>query len=266
MLSLGSALGFDELEAHCWPPGSAGRATAIDGAELNADSARRIRILTNRAGVGLSGLACVRVTGVKEPRQESPPSEHYRAMVDASRLLGLPAVVVERSSVGSRFADLVAYAAQRSVRICVEYPEPTGDSEFALPPAGWTDRPELLPARLPAVTYVPLRVTLAGSDELASIAYLGPTILRVRAVDTWQPEGGAKSLSRNGFEPQALVAPQVRWSECLLELSRIGFDGSVTVDLPGSMKDMDLDRRVEALRAAGMFLRSRVPHADGGSA
>jgi hypothetical protein len=261
-MSLASALGFDAVEAECWPRGSVGQMTAIDVAELNVDSARRIHVLSKRAGAGLSGLACVRAALESTTDQGLPSFDHYRAMVDAAKLLDLPAIVVDPRPLHRlrrQLADLAAYAAQRSVDICIEYPEPTLVGGPALIPTSWFSRTELSRTPLPSVSYVPLRLQQADLDEIAPIARLGTSVHHVRAEDTWQLYDRAKKLSDSTCEGPAPLSLRVRWLDCLLALGRVGFHGPVTVNLAPPWQEMGLDRRVEALRAAAIFLRSRLP-------
>ncbi len=255
-MSLAARVGYPALEVQCWPRGASRQATHVDVAEFNAHSARRIRELTGRQRVVLSGLACMRACHRSLHDDARIPPEHWRALVDAAAALELPYVALDAGSV-VEIVELVKYATRRSIALYLEA-EQFGDSRRStsdgkpdetlggLHPLGGS-----VPGASTMVSLVPYHLVQRGLDEVETAALLGANVGRVGAADEWAyfgPSVGAQGDSGDSS------SPRVRWVDCLSELARAGFRGPVVVGLSATMQASGLEARIGALRAAQAYL------------
>ena len=193
VLSLASSLGYGAIEVQCWPRSIVEQVTHIDVAELDVQSARRIRELTGRAGVDLSALACVRAGGGAGSSLDVDrfSGQHGRALVDGAELLGVHTIVVDAAAIAgsageaSGVAELAAYAARHSVSVCLEFPGPAARLRVSVTSARSRGVPGASTGAPTCFSYVPLRLVRRGLDEIAPIKRLGADIRRVRATDDW---------------------------------------------------------------------------------
>ena len=263
VLSLASSLGYAAIEVQCWPRSIVEQVTHIDVAELDAQSARRIRELTGRAGVDLSALACVRAGGGAGSGLDVDrlSDQHWRALVNGAELLGVQTIVVDAAAIAgsageaSGIAELAAYAAQHSVSVSLEFPGPAVRLRASVSSARSPGLPGVPTGTTAGFSYVPLRLVRRGLDEIAPIKRLGTNIRRVRATDDWPAAESLGTAATGDLEQEAAPLPRVRWRECLSALALAGFDGPLTVDLTSPPHATSLEARVDALRAARAYLR-----------
>jgi len=267
-LSLAAGLGFQAVEAQCWPRTSASGVTHIDVSDFGASSARHIRALLHRSGIALSALSCS-LPSFGSDIHENVSEAHLFALIDAAYLLGIRRVALRCVSAGSQFAlregsarltALAAFATDRSVLICIDDPSLSATRRDAGAQLDWwrPARMELLCAGV-GLSYDPAQLARNGLDELLPIAVLGDAIGLVRAIDNWASiVVGAGEDSIGAIWRAESQSRPVRWRAVLAALLAASCAGPVTIDLEPGLRSASLDVRATALECASVYLRGRL--------
>jgi sugar phosphate isomerase/epimerase len=255
-----AATGYQALEVAVWPdvPGRDWEASHIDVTAFDADSAASVRTLFDEHHLDISALAYYENNLDADRDRRRRVHQHLRHVIDAALLLGVGLVgtfvgrdvtltVEENLRLGEQtLPPLVAYAAERGVRLVVEN----------CPMEGW--HPDGYPANLAYspqlwdwmadlglyLNFDPSHLTWLGIDPVAVVAPYAEQILHVQAKDVEVDPSGRNRLGVFGNVVDRADNPwvsgwwryripglgQVDWPALVAALSSAGYDGVVSVE------------------------------------
>lgn len=280
VLSFAAIHGFRAVEVMCWPVGRAERryagVTHIDVHKLDPATVRHIHNMLAETGVSLSALGYYpnALTPDRVARQHYV--DHLRAVMDAAALLevGLVTTFIGRDptrpidaqwdDVHEVWAPLVAYAAERNLRIAIEncpmlfsLNEWPGGKNLAVSPAVWRRLFELFPGPVLGLNYDPSHMVIQHMDEVQPVREFTKRIWHVHAKDQRIDRARLNDVGVWGlgwYIPKLPGLGQVRWSDLFAALTDVGYDGAVCVEVEDRAYEGTLDLRQLALVQSKRYL------------
>ncbi|MGH7225643.1 MAG: sugar phosphate isomerase/epimerase family protein, partial [Gemmataceae bacterium] len=96
VLRFAAEIGYDCVELMCWPVSKAERryagVTHLDATNFQTADAERVRQLTHDTGVSISGLGYYPNPLAPDETEAQRAVEHFRAVIRAAAVLGVPQV------------------------------------------------------------------------------------------------------------------------------------------------------------------------------
>ncbi|MBX3425197.1 MAG: sugar phosphate isomerase/epimerase [Pirellulales bacterium] len=284
-LERAAAIGYDCLEAMCWPPGGPDRKYGgvmhIDCTDFPQSRADDVRALCEKYGVGLSALGYYSIPLSAEQDQAEAAQAHLRKVIDAAPKLGLANV---NSFVGANhtlpleanmelfarvWPDIVRYAADRGVKIGIEncpmlYPKtwPFG-LNLARTPAIWRRMFETIPAENFGLNYDPSHLVMQLIDPIAPIREFGSRIFHTHAKDMRVDrlrldEVGSLVPPMERCTAKVPGLGEIDWGAWIAALTDVGYDGPVCVEVEDEAFEGPVERRHKALEISYRVLRPLV--------
>jgi sugar phosphate isomerase/epimerase len=285
VLAHAAALGYDCVEAMCWPPGGPDRKYGgvmhIDCTDLTQSRADDIRGLCEKHRVRLSALGYYSIPLSAEADQAEAAQAHLRKVISAAPLLGLDVV---NSFIGAnhratldenmeRFAavwpDIIRFAEDRGVRIGIENCPmlfkntwPFG-LNLARTPAIWRRMFETIPSANFGLNYDPSHLRMQLMDPIAPIREFGGRIFHTHAKDM---RIDVEKLDQVG----SLVLPMERstakipglgdidWGAWIGALTDAHYDGAVCVEVEDEAFEGPVERRLKSLEISYKVLRPLI--------
>jgi sugar phosphate isomerase/epimerase len=285
LLETAAEIGYQCVEALCWPPGGPDRkyggVTNFDCTDFTQAMADDILALCAKHGVGFSALGYYSNPLSADQEQADAAQTHLRKVIDAAPMLGLANV---NSFIGANhtvalednmerfeqvWPDLVRYAEDRGIRIGIEncpmlYPNtwPFGVN-LARTPAIWRRMFETIPSDHFGLNYDPSHLVMQLIDPIAPIHEFGSRIFHAHAKDM-------------RIDPQrlddvgSLVPPMERstakipglgdidWGDWIGALTDVGYDGPVCVEVEDEAFTQDLAARKRSLQISYNVLKPLV--------
>ena len=285
LLETAAEIGYQCIEALCWPPGGPDRkyggVTNIDCTDFTQTMADDILALCEKHDVGISALGYYSIPLSADKEQAEVAQSHLRKAIDAAPRLGLDNV---NSFVGANhtlsleenmerferiWPDIVRYAEDRGIRIGIENcPMLFSDTwpfglNLARTPAIWRRMFETIPSDHFGLNYDPSHLVMQLIDPIAPIYEFGSRIFHAHAKDM-------------RIDPQrlddvgSLVPPMERctakipglgdvdWGKWIGALSDVGYDGPVCVEVEDEAFTQDLAARKRSLQISYNVLRPLV--------
>jgi len=278
VIDLAAAGGFGCVELMCWPVGRADRKYAgvmhVDVAALTQARADDIRGLCDRRGVAISGLGYYPNPLDPDPAVGSVAIEHLKRVVAAAPLLGLRTVNTFvgrdwRLSIDDnwqRFLEiwrpLVSHAEDHGVRIGIENcpmlftkDEWPGGKNLFVSPAVWRRAFADIGSPALGLNFDPSHLALQGMDPAGPLAEFKDRLFHVHAKDVRLDQAAVNQVGRFDF-PNRWHAPripgygEIDWPRFMGELTRVGYDGPVCIEVEDETFGTTLDGRRRALLVA----------------
>jgi len=283
VIAFAGEAGYDCVELMCWPKGRAERryagVTHVDVADLDDAAVARVRDLTTRHRIEISGLGYYPNPLAPDPAEAAVYVEHIRRVVLAAERLG---VGVVNSFVGRdwtksiddnwpRFREtwppLIAFAEAHGVRVGIENcpmlftgDEWPGGKNLAISPAVWRRMFAEIPSPSWGLNYDPSHMIWQHMDHLTPIRDFADRLVHVHAKDV--------RLDRNRLDQVGILAPpndyhtpklpglgDVDWGGFFSLLTDVGYDGPVCVEVEDRAYEGSLEARKRALSQSARFLR-----------
>jgi sugar phosphate isomerase/epimerase len=278
-------IGYDCVEAMCWPPGGPDRKHGgvmhLDCTEFTQAQADDARALCEKYGVTISALGYYGNPLSGDAGQAEAAIAHTRKVIDAAAKLGLHGM---NTFVGANHSlpldenlkrfedvwpDIVRYAEDRNIRIGIENCPmlftrswPFGWN-LARTPAIWRKMFEIIPSVHFGLNYDPSHLRMQLMDPIAPIHEFGPRIFHTHAKDM---RIDPAKLDRLG----SLVVPMERstakipglgdipWGKWIGALSDAGYDGPVCVEVEDEAFEGSVERRRKSLEISYRVLRPLI--------
>jgi len=287
VLKTASDLGYDCVEAMCWPVGKATRRyagiTHIDVNDLSESRASEINSVTASYGVSISGLGYYPNPLAADAEESAQAVEHLRKVIDAAAILGIGRVnsFVGRDPVKSvddnwpRFLQvwkpLVDHAESQGVKIGIENcpmlftaDEWPGGKNLAHSPAIWRRMFDAIPSDHFGLNYDPSHLVFQQMDYLKPMRDFAERIFHVHAKDVrvdrhLLDEVGILGYPNSYHTPKLPGLGDVDWGKFFSTLGDAGYRGPVCVEVEDRIYEKTLDSRKLALKQSYDFLRHFIP-------
>jgi sugar phosphate isomerase/epimerase len=283
VLAFAKEAGYDCVEVMCWPKGRAERryagVTHVDVADLDDAAVARVRAATERHGVEISGLGYYPNPLAPDRAEAGIYVEHIRRVVLAAERLGIGVVntFVGRDWTKSidenwpRFREtwppLIAFAEEHRIRIGIENcpmlftgDEWPGGKNLAISPAVWRRMFDQIPSPSWGLNYDPSHMVWQQMDHLAPIRDFADRLVHVHAKDVRLDRGrldqvGILAHPNDYHTPKLPGLGDVDWGGFFSQLSDVGYDGPVCVEVEDRAYEGSLEARKRALAQSARYLR-----------
>ena len=287
VLGFAREAGYDTVELMCWPVGQAERryagVTHLDAAAFNAADAQRVRDLSTRHGVGISGLGYYPNPLAADAAEAGVYIEHLKKVITASALLGInqvntfigrnPALSVADNwrLVDERWPAIVRYAEQAGVRIGIEncpmfftQDEWPGGKNLAVSPKIWRELFRRLPSKALGLNYDPSHLVWQQMDCVAPLREFKDRLFHLHAKDARVDrarlnDAGILATPLEYHEPKLPGGGDIDWPRFMKALAETGYNGPVCVELEDRAFEGSLALRQAGLRQSAAFLRPLLP-------
>jgi sugar phosphate isomerase/epimerase len=259
-----AASGFEMLEVACWPAAGGERRRYAGVTHLDVDSfdPDSVHGMLARHGLEISSLAYYPNNLHPDDAHREQVNAHLRKVVDAAQRLGVRTVGTFVGNDKDRpypenlerfkriWPPLVAYAAERGVRIAIEncpmifsWDEWPGGNNLAATPAIWDDMFEAIPDESFGLNLDPSHLVWQMIDYERAVYDYADRIFHVHAKDMEvRRDGlyryGVLSLGMGWQTPRLPGLGEVRWDRFIAALYAVGYDSYVSIEHE--------DRRFEA--------------------
>jgi sugar phosphate isomerase/epimerase len=262
-----AAEGFETLEIACWPSstGEQRRYSGVTHIDVDALDVDTVRATLERHGLEISSLAYYPNNLDPDDERRREVNAHLLKVVDAAQQLGVRTV---GTFVGNdkdrpypenleRFKELwpplVAYAADRDVRIAIEncpmifsWDEWPGGNNLAATPASWDDIFEAIPGPNFGLNLDPSHLVWQMIDYERVVYDYADRIFHVHAKDMEvRRDGlyrhGVMSLGMGWQVPRLPGLGEVRWDRFLAALYAVGYDSYVSIEHEDRRFEGDVD-------------------------
>jgi sugar phosphate isomerase/epimerase len=269
---------FSAVELLCWPVGRAERrfagVTHIDVTSLTPERADEIRAECAAHGIAISGLGFYPNMLDPDPAVAQAAVAHFRAVIAAASLLGVQTVngFVGRDWTRTvdenwpRFLEtwrpIVRHAEEHGVRIGIENcpmlftrDEWPGGKNLFTTPAVWRRAFNDIGSASFGLNYDPSHLVLQDIDPLGPLAEFRDRLFHVHAKDVRIDRAALAEVGRFDFplrwhQPRIPGYGEIEWVRFMGELTRVGYDGPVCIEVEDDTFGRSLDGRMRALRVA----------------
>ncbi len=247
---------FECVEVMCWPVGKAERryagVTHIDTTNLTAADAQRVRDLTERSGVAISGLGYYPNPLAADPAEREVCIEHIKSVIAAASLLGIGVVntFIGRDQTKSiednwplfeqLWPPIVAFAEQHGVKIGIEncpmlfsLDEWPGGKNLAISPDIWRRMFARIPSAHFGLNLDPSHLVWQQIDCVRAIYEFKDRLVHVHAKDEKILADGLYDrgiLQLRWHIPKLPGLGDVRWGPFFSALSDVGYRGPVCIE------------------------------------
>lgn len=283
-------IGFDCVEVCCWPVGKAERRYAgvshIDTAAIDAAAAARIREVTERTGVAISGLGYYPNPLSPVPGESEAAVSHLETVIRAAHALGLTNV---NTFIGRDWTKSVAdnwprmlqvwkplagLAEQLGVRIGIENcpmlftaDEWPGGKNLAVSPDVWAQLFHDVGSANLGLNYDPSHMIWQQMDYLGPLREFSSRLFHIHAKDVRLDR---ERLNRVGIlaHPNQYHTPKlpgmgdVDWGRFFSVLYDCRYRGPVCVEVEDRAWEGSLEDRIASLRQSCTYLRNFIPARD----
>ncbi len=287
VLKTAAEIGYDCVEAMCWPPGKAKRryagVTHVDVAQLDEGQTDEIRKLQERSGVFISSLGYYpNILGGGSAGARQAGIDHLHELIDASAKLDINTVTTfvgrdKDRTIDDQWDDflatwrpLVSHAEEMGVRIGIENcpmrftaDEWPGGNNLAVSPAIWERMWEDIPSPNWGLNYDPSHLVLMQMDYTRPFRDYPDRMIHVHAKDL---RIDREKLDRHGVfaHPALWHTPKlpglgdVDWGQFFGHLTDAGYDGPVCVEVEDRAYEGSLELQIRSLRQSHDYLRQFI--------
>ncbi len=278
VLSFASHEGFSTVEVMCWPVGKAERkyagVTHVDVTSMTKTSAQEVLSECQDHGVSISALGYY--PNILDPRAEVSRAAiaHFKKVIKAAPLLGLDLVTGFIGKDWTQTVDdnwprflkvwkpILQYAADHGVRIAIENcpmlftkDEWPGGKNLMTTPAIWRrafhdlDMPNL------GLNYDPSHFILQGMDPLSPLMEFKDKLFHLHAKDMQLVKENLNEVGSFDFpirwhRPRIPGFGEIHWPAFMAELTRIGYDGPLCIEVEDETFGKHLDGRMKAVKVS----------------
>ena len=286
VVQFAAAEGFQCVELMCWPVGKAERryagVTHVDVAQFGKAEAQRVNDILGKAGVAISGLGYYPNPLAPNAEEAMVAVEQIRRVIAAAEVLGVRQM---NTFIGRdwtkrvddnwpRFKEvwppLVRFAEDHGVRIGIENcpmyftaDEWPSGKNLAHSPAVWRRMFEEIPSKSFGLNYDPSHLVWQQMDYVKPLREFAGRIFHVHAKDAKVHQDrlddvGILATPLEFHTPKLPGRGDVDWPRLVAALREIGYDGPVCIEVEDREYEGSLQRRQQALRESGAFLRPLI--------
>ena len=284
VLRIAADLGYECVEAMCWPAGKTDRRYAgvahVPVEDFTAGRADDVLALCRKHGVELSALGYYPnpLDPNLEVRQRT--TEHLRKVLHAAKLLGLglvntfvgrdPAKSIEDNWPAFRdvWPPLVRLAEELGVRIGIENcpmlfsgNEWPGGKNLAVSPEVWRRMFAELPSPALGLNYDPSHFLWQFIDPVPALREFGGRLVHVHAKDARIDRDRLQERGILGLDwhtPKLPGLGEVAWGPLFGALTDLGYDGAVCVEIEDRAFEKTFADRRRALALSRKYLEQFV--------
>src|SRR5579859_2507115 len=280
VLTVAQSQGFQCVELMCWPVGKAERryagVTHIDVNNFGASDAEKVKALTAKYGIKISGLGYYPNPLASDKAEREISIEHIKKVIAASDLLGVGIMNTfigrdPQKSIEDNWADfettwkpIIAFAEQQKVKIGIEncpmlfsLDEWPGGKNLAISPEIWRRMFESIPSENFGLNFDPSHLIWQHIDYVRCIRDFGRKFVHVHAkeervdIDKIYERG---ILGLKWHTPKLPGLGSVNWGAFFSALSDTGYAGPVCIEVEDRAYEGSLDDRKRALSQSKRYL------------
>lgn len=287
VLQTAAEIGYDCVEVMCWPAGKATRryagVTHIDVNDFDDAAADKVKKLTDKYGVSISGLGYYPNALSPDKEEAATSVEQIKRIIAASARLGINTAntFIGRDwtkSVDENFAlfeatwkPIIAFAEERGVRVGIENcpmlfgsDEWPGGKNLAHSPAIWRRMFEAIPSDHFGLNYDPSHPVWLQMDYLKPMRDFADKLFHVHAKDVrvdqhLLDEVGILAHPNDYHSPKLPGMGDVDWGSFFSVLTDTGYNGPVCVEVEDRAYEDSLENRKRALIQSHTYLRNFIP-------
>ncbi len=276
----------------CWPLGKATRryagVTHIDAAGFDDAAVDRVRELTSRYNVSVSGLGYYPNALTPDADEAAASIEQIRLVISAAAKLGVNRMntFIGRDwhkSVEDNFSKfeevwkpIIAFAEEQDVKVGIENcpmlfgsDEWPGGKNLAYSPAIWRRMFEAIPSDHFGLNYDPSHPVWLHMDYLKPMRNFADKLFHVHAKDVrvdrdLLDDFGILAHPNDYHTPKLPGMGDVNWGQFFSVLTDTGYDGPVCVEVEDRAYEGSLELRMRALAQSHAWLRNFIPQSSPG--
>jgi sugar phosphate isomerase/epimerase len=271
---------FECVEVMCWPAGKAERryagVTHIDVTNFTPADAARIKALTQKYGVAISGLGYYPNPLASDPAERETYVEHIKKVIAASAMLGVnvtntfigrdPAKSIEDNwpLFETLWPPIIAFAEQQGVKVGIEncpmlfsLDEWPGGKNLAISPEVWRRMFAAIPSKHFGLNFDPSHLVWQFIDYVRAIYEFKDRLVHVHAKDLKVMPDLLYERGILGLKwsmPKIPGLGSVNWGQFLSALTDVGYNGPVCIEVEDRAFEDTLDNRKHALQQSGHYL------------
>lgn len=288
MIDAASELGFECVEAACWPAGKAERRYAgvshIDGDRILTDDAYAKHILDYAAekNVEISSLAYYPNTMDADLEKRQIAVDHLKTLIKASAKLGINMVTtfigrdqsktVEENLelVKQIWPEIIALAEKEGVRIGIENcpmlfgtDQWPGGQNLMTTPANWRKVFEILPSDNLGINYDPSHFVWQMIDYIKPIYEFKDKIFHVHYKDIKLYQDKLQEVGIMGY-PLDFMSPKlpgygdVDWGKYVSALTDIGYVGYTCIEVEDKAFEGSYEKVIDSLKLSKRYMSQFV--------
>jgi sugar phosphate isomerase/epimerase len=284
VLAFAADEGYACVELMCWPPGGSTRryagVTHVDVTSLTDDQAERIRELSKKLNVAISGLGYYPNPLDPDSTHRSFVVEHLKKVIRAAPRLGVNVVntfigrdwtkSIDDNWPGVRevWPGIIAEAKSAGVKIGIENcpmlfskDEWPGGKNLAVSPSVWKRLFAEFPDGTLGLNFDPSHLIFQHIDYVRAIRDFGKHFVHVHAKDTRIDADRLYEVGNMGLgwhTPKIPGLGDVNWGQFFSALSDTGYSGAVCVEVEDRAFEGSLENRKRSLRQSRKFLEQFV--------
>lgn len=287
VVRIAADIGFDCVEACCWPVSKAERryagVTHVDVTDFPPARADDVRATLAETGVRISGLGYYPNPLTPVAEESAAAIAHLRKVIAAAPLLGLDRVntFIGRDWTKSvddnwpRFLEvwrpLIKFAEDHGVRIGIENcpmsfskDEWPGGKNLAISPAIWRRMFADIPSPNFGLNYDPSHMIWQHMDYLQPLQEFRDKLFHVHAKDVRIDrerlnDVGILAMPAQYHTPKLPGLGDVNWGQFFSILTDVGYRGPVCVEVEDRAYEGPLEARKASLRQSHTYLRNYIP-------
>ena len=287
VLHFASHEGFATVEVMCWPIGRAERkyagVTHVDVNGLTKGKAEDIRKLCDDHGVHFSALGYYPNVLDPDPKVAAAGVAHLKKVIKAAPLFGLRDVTSFIGRDWTKTVDqnwprflktwkpLIEFAADHGVRIAIEncpmlftHDEWPGGKNLMTTPEIWRRAFNDIDSRNFGLNYDPSHFVLQGMDPLSPLQEFRQKLFHVHAKDVKINHAALNEVGRFAFplqwhQPRIPGYGDISWPAFMAELTRVGYDGPLCIEVEDETFGKTLEGRMKAIKVARNVLAPFIP-------
>ncbi len=287
VLKYASKTGFECVEVMCWPPGKAERryagVTHIDVTHFGEKEVDTIEKLLDQYNLSIAALGYYPNPLVADATERGVYIDHIKKVIRASAQLGIGRMntFVGRDHTKSIednwhnfraiWSDIISFAELHEVKIGIEncpmlftFDEWPGGKNLATSPDTWLKMFDAIPSDCFGLNYDPSHMIWQHMDYLAPIREFKDKLFHIHAKDV---RIDYHRLNRVGImaPPNQWHTPKlpglgaVDWGMFFSELTSVGYDGPVCVEVEDRAYEGSIEKCKKSLDQSYIYLRQYIP-------
>lgn len=286
VLKFASEQGFDTVEVMCWPKGKAERryagVTHIDVANLSDAEIKKIKTLTKKYGVSISGLGYYPNPLVAGEKEASVYIDHIKKVITASSRLGVGRMntFIGRDHTRSlkdnwtlfdeRWPEIIKHAEKQKVKVGIENcpmyfsgDEWPGGKNMAINPVVWREMFSRIRSDYFGLNYDPSHLVWQMMDPAWPLLEFKDKLFHIHAKDVRVDKDqlrqvGIMATPLEYHAPKLPGLGDVNWTQFFANLTEARYSGPVCIEVEDRAYEGSLEDRKRAVIQSGRFLRNFV--------
>lgn len=282
MMEEAHKLGFECVEAACWPRGKAERRYAgvshINVDDMSEENIKHIKDSCKKNQLEISALAFYNNTLDEDLEKRNATIEHLKKVILASEKLNVGMVTtfigrMQTKSVEENLEEfskvwpsIIEFAEQHHVKIAIENCPmlfgrdqwPGGQNLFSTP-ALWRKMFEIIPSESFGINYDPSHFVWQKMDYIAPLYEFKDKIFHVHFKDIKLYEDKLKDVGTMAY-PLDYMSPKlpglgdVNWDQYVSALTDIGYNGYTCIEVEDRAFESSKDRIIDSLKLSKKYI------------